>query len=582
MSMGTEMTAEATIADNAAFKPLFDNGAWVWEKHYPKGINWKLPITPKPLYSILDTAVQKFGAQHICDFMGKPSTYNEIHQLTNRAAAGLQKLGVGKGVKVGLMLPNTPYSLIFYFGVLKAGGTVVNFNPLYVDQELRNQITDSETDIMVTVDLKLTCDKMTKMLAETRLKKVVLCGFADALPFPKNMLFPLAKAKDVAKGPFDDRYVPFKQLVDNQGDFKPATIDPANDIAVLQYTGGTTGIPKGAMLTHANIYANTMQVSEWMKPVFDAGKDTIIGVIPLFHVFAMTVVMCCSIEAGMKIILHPKFVVKDVLKSIKKHRPTFFPAVPAIFNAIANSPDVSDYDFSCLKFCISGGAPLPADVKRLFEEKTGCMALAEGYGLTESSPGATFNPAVGVRKVNSIGMPVPCTTIEIIDKDTGKILGVGEKGEVCIIGPQVMKGYFNKPEDTADVLKNGRLHTGDVGYVDDEGYVYLVDRIKDMIMVRGYKVFPRYVEEAIYKHPAVEECIVAGVPDAERGETVWAWIKQRNGQSVDDASLRKFLEDKISPIEMPRKIIFREKALPKTAVGKLSRKDLLIEEGIKK
>jgi long-chain acyl-CoA synthetase len=306
-------------------------------------------------------------------------------------------------------------------------------------------------------------------------------------------------------------------------------------------------------------------------------------VLPFFHVFAMTVVMNCSIWAGMKIILHPKFVLDDILNSIKKHRPTFFPAVPAIFNAIATSPKAKGVDFSCLKFCMSGGAPLPVDVKRLFEEKTGCKALGEGYGLTETSPVATFNPANGKIKTGSVGMPLPGTIIEIIDKDDGvSIMPVGEKGEVCISGPQVMKSYFNKPEETALVLKKGRLHTGDVGYLDAEGYLFLVDRIKDMIMVRGYKVYPRFVEEAIYKHPSVEECIVAGVPDAERGETVWAWVKPLAGRALTEEDLKKFLEDKLSPIELPRKITIRDQPLPKTAVGKLSKKDLLEQEGIRK
>jgi long-chain acyl-CoA synthetase len=354
------------------------------------------------------------------------------------------------------------------------------------------------------------------------------------------------------------------------------------DIAVLQYTGGTTGIPKGAMLSHGNLYANVQQTVYWVRSI-DPGQDTMMGVLPFFHVFAMTVVMNCAIQAGMKIILHPKFVLDDVLKSIKKHRPTFFPAVPAIFNAIATSPKVKDVDFSCLKFCMSGGAPLPGDVKRLFEEKTHCANFGEGYGLTESSPVVTFSPSNGKIKAGSVGMPLPGTAVEIIDRDDGlSVMSVGEKGEVCISGPQVMKGYWNKPEETALVLKHGRLHTGDIGYIDNEGYLYLVDRIKDMIMVRGYKVYPRFVEEAIYRHPSVEECIVAGVPDAERGETVWAWVKPMAGRALTEEDLKQFLQDKVSPIEMPRKIILRDKPLPKTAVGKLSKKDLLIEEGIQK
>jgi long-chain acyl-CoA synthetase len=315
--------------------------------------------------------------------------------------------------------------------------------------------------------------------------------------------------------------------------------------------------------------------------VIDPGKEVMVGILPFFHVFAMTVVMHCSVWNGMKILLHPKFSVKDIFKSIKKDRPTFFPAVPSILNALATDPDVGKYDFSCIKSMISGGAPLPADVRRLFEEKTGCDKIREGYGLTETSPGATFNPPVGVNKIGSVGQPVPDTTIEIIDPDTRKPCGIGERGEVCISGPQVMRGYFKKMEETANVLENGRLRTGDVGYVDEDGYLYLVDRIKDLVIVRGYNVYPRMVEEAIYLHPDVEECIVAGVPDAERGETVWAWVKLVSGRKLSEEELHAFLEERLSPIELPRKIIFKDKPLPKTAVGKLSKKDLLEQEGIK-
>lgn len=561
--------------------PIFKDGTWLWENFYPQGISWKAPLQKKPLYHVMDQAAKKYGDKVLCDFLGKTTTYSDMAAMVNRVAKGLQKIGVTKGVKVGLFLPNTPYSMMFYFGVLKAGGTVVNYNPLYVDRELTSQIDDSETDIMVTVDLKMLCDKMNHALHYSSLKKVIICPFADCLPFPQNVFFPLVKRKDVAKINWNDRHLRFKDIIANDGKPDPVTVDVEEDIAVLQYTGGTTGVPKGAMLTHANLYVNMEQILTWVKTI-EPGKETIVGVLPLFHVFAMTVVMNCSIQAGMKIVLHPKFDLEDVFKTIQKHRPTLFPAVPAIFNAMASSPDVGRYDFSCLKFCISGGAPLPNDVKRLFEEKTGSQALAEGYGLTETSPGATFNPAVGKRKAGSVGMPVPGTIVEILCRDTGKVLPVGEKGEVCISGPQVMKGYYNKPEATADVIKDGRLHTGDVGYLDQEGYLFLVDRIKDLIIVRGYNVYPRMVEEAIYLHKDVEECIVAGVPDPERGETVWAWVKPVSGAQLSEADLQVFLKDKISPIEMPRKIIIRDTPLPKTAVGKLSRKDLLAEEGIER
>lgn len=562
-------------------QPVFENDQWLWEKHYPPGINWHMPISKKPLFHVFDEALEKYADNILCDFQGKSFTYKQIGFYVERVAAGLQKLGVKKGIKVGLFLPNTPYSFMFYYGILKTGATIVNYNPLYVEHELTHQITDSETDIMVTMDLAFLTDKLQKMLDTTRLKSVIICPMANILPFPINLLYPLVRIKDISRLKPGGRYISFADIINNDGKPEPVSIDTENDIAVLQYTGGTTGVPKGAVLTHGNLYANVQQTLGWVGSVIDPGKDVMMGVLPFFHVFAMTVVMNCAVSTGMKIVLHPRFVLNDVMKSIKKHRPSFFPAVPAIFNAIALSPLVKKIDFSCLKFCMSGGAPLPDEVKRLFAEKTGCSNLAEGYGLSETSPVVAFNPAHGVIKSGSVGMPIPGTIVQIIDRDNdAAILPVGEKGEICISGPQVMQGYYKKPEETAKVITHGLLHTGDVGYLDNEGYLFIVDRIKDMIIIRGYKVYPRFVEEALYKHPAIHECVVAGVPDAERGETVWAWVKLADGQNVSEDELKTFLKNKVSPIEIPRKIVFREKPLPRTAVGKLDKKALLVEEGI--
>ena len=561
----------------APAQPLFEDGKWIWERHYPEGVSWRAPLLKKPLFHILDQSAEKYAHHTAIEFQGRSWSYAKLGKMVNRVAEGLQKFGVTKGTKVGLFLPNSPYSIMFFFGVLKAGGTVVNYNPLYVERELQGQIEDSETDIMVTLDQQPLIDKMNAMLKNTRLKKVVVCPQAEMLPLMQKILHPVAS--NGARVEADSRHIMFDDVVDNPGQPIPVTVNAEEDVAVLQYTGGTTGIPKGAMLTHANLYANMLQIVTWVKDL-KHGEDSIIGILPLFHVFAMSVVMNCSIYAGMKIILFSKFDPTEVMDAIQKHRPTLFPAVPAVYNAIANAPNVGDYDFSSLRFCITGGAPMPQDVQRLFEEKTGSRALAEGYGLTEASPGCTFNPPVGKKKPGSVGQPVPGTIVEILGRDDGKVLGVGEKGEVCITGPQVMKGYYRRPEATAEQIKNGRLHTGDVGYIDSEGYLHLVDRIKDLILVRGYNVYPRVVEEAIYLHPAVEECIVAGVPDQERGENVWAWVKPAAGKTISADALKEFLIDKLSPIEVPRKIILRDKPLPKTAVGKLSRKDLLAEEGI--
>ena len=369
--------------------------------------------------------------------------------------------------------------------------------------------------------------------------------------------------------------------MDNDGNVEPAAIDPLKDIAVLQYTGGTTGTPKGAMLTHMNIYANAVQAyANFPEP---KGHEKMLGVLPFFHVFAMTVSMNMAVYAGMEILTIPRFDLKEALDLIHKKQPQYMPAVPAIFNAINNHPKLENYDLSSLEFCISGGAPLPVEVKKKFEQKTGCTVV-EGYGLTESGPVATVNPPFGENIAGSIGLPIPQTVIEIVDADDKTtLMPMGERGEVCIRGPQVMKGYYKKPNETANVLRptddgGVRLHTGDIAYMDERGYTYIVDRIKDLIITNGYNVYPRHVEEAIYKHPNIEECIVAGLPDTQRGEIVKAWIKLKDGRELTGEELKSFLEDKISKIEMPKRIEFRQEPLPKTMIGKLSRKDIVAQE----
>jgi len=550
---------------------------WPWLKSYPQEIQWDASVPARPVSDILDETCEKYGSRPAFDFLGKKWNWAAIGSLVNRMAAGLQQMGIKKGTKVGLFLPNSPYFLISYYAVLRAGGTVVNFNPLYPTRELHHQIEDSETDFMVTVDLAMLYDKMDEMLHDTRLKKLIVCRFADILPFPKNILFPIAKRKEMAKIDQPERVVWFHNMISNAGTPAHVNIDPKNDVAVLQYTGGTTGTPKGAMLTHANVSANTEQAFMWFvgnKP----GQERMLGVLPFFHVFAMTAVMNLSVRCAFEIIALPRFDLDDTLKIITKKRPHYFPAVPAIYNAINNHTRLSDFDLTSLRYCISGGAPLPVEVKKSFEKNTGCVVV-EGYGLTESSPIVCANPLIGENKSGSIGLPMPGTIVEIIDPDD-KVTPVaqGERGELCARGPQIMEGYWNKTDETADVLKDGRLYTGDVAIMDKEGYFYIVDRIKDMIITNGYNVYPRNVEEAIYLHPSVDECIVAGVPDAGRGEIVKAWIKPKEDRELSIEDMRDFLKDQLSPMEVPRRFEIRNEALPKTMIGKLSRKDVLAQE----
>ncbi len=546
---------------------------------YPPEVDWAAPLPEHPLDGLLDDAVRRFPGRPCLDFLDRKYSFAEIGNLVARAAKGLRGLGVGKGTRVGLFLPNTPYYVICYFAVLKAGGTVVNFNPLYAEQEVRHLVADSGVEIMVTLDLAVLYKVVARTLETARLRRIVVCPMADILPFPKNWLFRLFKRREVSAWPSDAAHLSFAALIANDGvdNAPPAAIDPRRDIAVLQYTGGTTGTPKGAMLTHYNLVANAVQCQLWFHGVADGG-ERVLAVLPFFHVFAMTSAMNFGIAAGAEIIMLPRFELTTLLRTIARKKPTIFPGVPTIYTAINNSSQTAKYDLSSIRSCISGGAPLPVEVKAAFEKLTGCI-LVEGYGLSETSPVVACNPFGGANKPGSVGLPMPGTTIDVValGEAPARLLPQGERGEICVRGPQVMAGYWGKPAETAQVLVDGRLHTGDVGYLDADGYLFLVDRIKDVIIASGYKIFPRNVEEAIYQHPAVAECIVIGVADPYRGQTVKAFVVRAAGRQLEEAELIAFLADKLSPMELPKQIVFRD-SLPKTAIGKLSKKDLIAEE----
>lgn len=551
-----------------------------WSESYPHGIQWDAPIPQGRIFDLLDEAADQFPNAPCLDFIGKKYTYAQVRDLSNRVAKGLQSLGLKKGMKVGLFMPNAPHYVFFYFGIMKAGGVVVNYSPLYAEREVMQQIEDSETDFMVTLDLDLLYTKIYPMLEATRLKKIILCPLAGALPFPKNFLFPLLKAKSLAKISWNDCHVAFEQVIHNDGKYRQVSVDLVEDVALLQYTGGTTGLPKGAMLTHANVFGNVCQAEMWFQGI-QKGKERILAALPLFHVFAMTAVMNLALRvAGEIVMMFPRYDTKTAMKLIQKHRITFFPAVPTIYNLIGSDPQVQKYDLSSLKACLSGGAGLPLDVKNKFESLTGCD-LIEAYGLSETSPAATSNPVKGKTKEGSIGIPFPGTTLKIMSlEDPSKEVPLGERGEICLQGPQVMKGYWGRVEETANVLKNGLFYTGDVGYMDEEGYTFLVDRIKDLILCNGYNIYPRHVEEAIYLHPSVMEVTVIGIPDERKGSVPKAFVKLKEGEDLTSEALRAFLKDKLSPLEIPKVIDFREE-LPKTVIGKLSKKELVAEEAKK-
>ncbi len=542
---------------------------------------WNEAFTPRPVHEYLETSVAQFGSRLAADFMGKNWTYAELGALVDRTAAGLQAMGVGPGVHVGLCLPNTPFYTIFYFAVLKIGATVANFNPLYVEREISFQARDADVRIMVTMDLKVIYDKVEDVRKEKTLDKIIVCPMSFCLPTVKKVLFGLFKRKELADIPEDDAHIRFEDLQTKGPRPKPVKIDPANDIAVLQYTGGTTGVPKGAMLTHKNLSANIEQ----MRCVFEkarAGEEKMLCVLPFFHVFAMTVAQNLAIILGAEMVLQPRFELKALLDVIKRKKVTLFPGVPTIYTAINHSPLTKNYDLTSIKVCLSGGAPLPVEVKDSFEKLTGC-ALVEGYGLTESSPVAAVNPLDGGNRTGSIGRLVPGTSarfVSIEDRETD--VAPGEKGELLLRGPQVMKGYWKRDDATAEAITaEGYLHTGDVGYQDEDGFIYLVDRIKDLILCSGYNVYPRVIEEAIYLHEAVDETIVIAIPDEYRGQSPKAFIKLKEGQSMTASDMKAFLKDHLSAIELPREIEFRDE-LPKTMVGKLSKKELVEEEAQKR
>ncbi len=529
-----------------------------------------------PIATLLDQTVARTPEACAVDFLGRRYTYGQLSALVTRAARGLQTLGVKPGDRVGLCLPNTPYFPIFYFAALKLGAVVVNYNPLYVERELEFQIKDSGTTVMVTVDLAMVQTKLAKVAAAAGLRKIVVCPFAAALPPGKGLLFSLFKRGDLGRWRGDTTHVGYFEVIADRTAPSLPKVAPS-DVAVIQYTGGTTGQPKGATLTHANLTANCAQVIRHVGEITPGQR--IAGVLPLFHVFALTYVLDYGIAIGAELVLLPRFELAATLKTIRSRRITNFPAVPTIYSAINNTPDRGD--LSSLQYCISGGAPLPVGVKARFEQLTGCTVV-EGYGLSETSPVVSTNPLDRPGKPGSVGVLMVGTSVETRDtEDPQRVLPQGEKGEICIRGPQVMRGYWNRPRETEEVFVEGALRTGDIGYMDEDGFLFLVDRKKDLILAGGYNVYPRVIEEAIYQHPAIRDVTVIGVPDEYRGEAPKAFVTLKQGQTATPDEIKSFLKDHLNKIEMPREIEIRDE-LPRTMIGKLSKKELVEEEAQKR
>ncbi|MGQ9477739.1 MAG: long-chain-fatty-acid--CoA ligase [Candidatus Bipolaricaulia bacterium] len=547
-----------------------------WLTSYPKGVPHTLAYPSISLFQLLEGAAQKFPDNPAIIFLGRRISYRQLVGLVEACAAALHDLGVRKGDRVSINLPNLPQFVISFYAVLRLGAIVVQTNPMYTERELVELIDDAGAETMIT--LEQLYPRAAAVRAKTGLKRLILTSVGDFLPPLKRLLYPL-------KERLEGKHVPFKggdslelrELLRRYRGERPPQVelDPALDVALLQYTGGTTGTPKGAMLTHRNLVANALQSRAWFLQA-EEGHERVLAVLPFFHVYGMTVAMNLAVVLGSTMILLPRFRIDEVLETINRYQPTIFPGAPTMYVAFNTHPHIKRYKVGSIKECISGSAPLPVEVKKRFEELTGGR-LVEGYGLSEASPVTHCNPLDGRDIPGSIGLPFPDTEAKIVDPVTGEDLGVGQVGELVVHGPQVMKGYWNKPEETAQALKDGWLHTGDIAMMDERGYFYIVDRAKDMIIASGYNVYPREVEEVLYQHPKVAEVAVIGVPDPYRGETVKAFIVPRSGERPSAEEITQFCRERLAAYKVPRLIEFRE-SLPKSAVGKVLKRELRREE----
>ncbi|NBD27526.1 long-chain-fatty-acid--CoA ligase [Paenibacillus glycinis] len=555
-----------------------------WLRNYPGEVAPDVEIPNLAIGELLLQAAAKYPANEALFFFGKRTTYKELLAAAQRMAAGLQAAGVGKGDRVAVMLPNCPQAVIAYFGVLLAGGVVVMTNPLYVERELEHQLRDSGASVIVTLDMLY--PRLARVRGDTpesgpvpQLRKVIVTSIQDGLPFPKNLLYPV-KQRRAGKQP----QIPYgKDGVTRFASFMakapklPAEVapDPERDIALLQYTGGTTGTAKGVMLTHRNLIANAAQCEAWFYRVQE-GKERFLAALPLFHVFGLTVIMNFSVLKAGSIVLLPRFEIEAVLKAIRDEKPSIFPGAPTMYVALLNHPEAKKYDLSSIKACISGSAPLPLEVQTQFEAVTGGR-LIEGYGLTEAAPVTHANPIWTKRKIGTIGLPLPGTLAKVVDLETGETLPPGEIGELLVKGPQVMQGYWNKPEATAAALQEGWLRTGDLAQIDGDGFFTIVDRIKDIIIAGGFNIYPREVEEVLYEHPGVKEAAVIGLKDAYRGETVKAFVVLRKDVNVSSMQLDRWCRERLAVFKVPHVYEFRSE-LPMTMIGKVLRRKLQEDE----
>lgn len=547
-----------------------------WLKNYDADVTQSIDFVYRPLFEYLDLTAEKWPKRKAIEFQNWSITYGKLQHEVEVIAANLRKLGVEPGDRVAIMLPNTPQMIMTFYGILKAGAVATMTNPLYMETEIIHQLNDSGAKMLITIDLLWS--KVEKLRDKLPVRKYLVTSISDTLKFPLNGLYKLKSMRDKSAPnvPYNDSSVLKWNILRKGNDrFSAGNIRP-EDTALLQYTGGTTGLSKGCNLTHANLGANIQQ-SHAMLSSLGEEREIVMGILPYFHIYGLTVCVNFPIMLGATMVPFPRYVPLDVLKTMHKLKPTIFPGAPALYISLMQQKDLEKYDVASVNYCISGSSPMPVEGIKQFKETFGAT-IVEGFGLTEASPLTHLNPLKGKRKPGSIGIPVPGTDAAIVDMEVGSVhLPPGKMGELVVRGPQVMKGYYNKPDETAGTLRNGWLYTGDIAYMDEEGYFYIVDRKKDMIISSGYNIYPREVDEVLFEHPKVHEAVTVGLPHKTRGEIIKVYIVLEEGQSMDRAEVISYCRKKLAGYKVPRQVEFRTE-LPKTMVGKVLRRALREEE----
>ncbi|MBI9109791.1 long-chain fatty acid--CoA ligase [Maridesulfovibrio ferrireducens] len=552
-----------------------------WLDHYDPEVPKSLDFNNCPLFDYLDRTAEKWPKRKAIEFQNWSITYEKLKNAAEVMAANLRKNGIKTGDRVALMLPNTPQMIISYWAVLKAGAVVTLTNPLYMETEIIHQINDSGAQIIITLDMLW--PKLQKLRDKLPVRKYYITRISDALKFPLKQLYNLKSLKNhnTPKVPYNGSSIlKWKTLLEGKETYSAPNIRPLEDTALLQYTGGTTGLSKGCNVTHANLGANIQQFHAMLHKLGQQ-QEVVLGILPYFHIYGLTVCLNFSTSLGATMVPFPRYVPLDVLKAMHKLKPTLFPGAPSLYISLLQQKELAKFDIASIKYCLSGSSPMPVEAIQQFNSVFG-STIVEGYGLTEASPVTHLNPLDGTKKAGSIGVPLPGTDAAIVDMEVGSLhLPPGKMGELIVRGPQVMKGYYNKPDETAGALRNGWLYTGDIAYMDEEGYFYIVDRKKDMIISSGYNIYPREVDEILYEHPKIQEAVTVGLPHKTRGEVIKVYIVLKEGQSMDRTEVIGYCREKLAGYKVPRKVEFR-KELPKTMVGKVLRRALREEEAQKK